>query len=583
MSPPFDYSSLERGRHCNYYSHDRALQYELQRRCSTAELEWGESKLHAFGSMIGDTVVDNADVVADNPPELKSFDRHGDRINEISYHPAHRENERLVYEAGLIADAYNAPPGRDESVSFPYHFGQFYLMEYASSVGLGCPAAMTSGVALLLDRYDDGTLRHVYDAVTAREYDEMATGAMFLTERQGGSDVGVNELTARSRSDGLFELWGEKWFCSNVAAGAPLALARRPEAPEGTAGLSLFLVAPEEDDTAAPTYQIRRLKDKLGTKSVPTGEIVFEGTPAHLLGEPEQGFALMAEMLNAERLYNAISSCASIGRSLLESKVHAANRRAFGARLDEHPLMRRDLLEMVTDHEAALVFTFEAIDAFHRTVRADDDRAHQLMRLLVPVAKYRTARMAVDCASYAMEIKGGNGYVEEFVHPRLLRNAQVLPIWEGPSNIMALDVLRSMGRHAAHEPLLERIDDCLESVEHPSLHPVVRIVADERDALESKLQTAATNDPEETQWYAKTITDCCFDVTTAALLLERAQWQIDDCTDGRNALVARRFVNAAFERDDHDLAGPPSAEEFSAIVRHGKYAPEQLTETSNSG
>ncbi|MFB6222098.1 MAG: acyl-CoA dehydrogenase family protein [Haloarcula sp.] len=584
MKGMLEYDTLEEGRHCNYYQYDRPLQFELRRHCNAEELDWGEPNLRDFGDTIGHTVADNADVADNNPPELHTYDKRGNRINDVKQHPAHIENERIVYEDGVIADAFKAPPGRDEPVSFPYHFGKFYLMEYASSVGLGCPGAMTGGAALVLDKFDDGSLDEFYDGLTAREYDDLMTGAMFLTEKQGGTDVGANEVTAEPQDDGTYELYGEKWFCSNVDSAAALVLARRPDAPEGTEGLSLFLVSSHDRDGEPTDYRFRRLKDKLGTVTVPTGEVVFEGAEAYLIGEPENGFRQMSEMLNMERLYNSVSSCAVMGRSLLESKVHAANREVFGKRLDEHPLMRRDLLEMATDHEAALAFTFETVEAFHRRERKDDEKASQLMRVLVPTAKYRTARMAVDTASYAMEIKGGDGYVEEFVHPRLLRNAQVLPIWEGASNVMALDVLRAMDREDAHEPLLGLVDERLDAVSHPVLESLAADVEEARDGLTKAIFTIGAEDVDYAQRQAKEVTNYIFDVTTAAILLEQAQNQLDEEGNARKAAVAKQFVDDSLrEADERGITSVDdlSVDMFDAIVRYADLDPDHLAEVPN--
>jgi acyl-CoA dehydrogenase len=575
------YEALDDGRDCNYYRQDGTLRFELAYRCDEGELDWGSERLAEFGELIGHTVANNADTVEEHPPELHTHDKHGERIDEVEYHPAHLENERLVYEAGLIADAFEAPPGRDEPVSFPFHFGQFYLMEYASSVGLSCPGAMTGGAALVLDKYDDGSLSEYSDGLTARDYEDLLTGAMFLTEKQGGTDVGANEVTAEPVGDGTYELYGEKWFCSNVDSGAALVLARRPDAPSGTDGLSLFVLSMADRDPEDPGYRVRRLKDKMGTKSVPTGEVVFEGAEAQLVGEPENGFKQMSEMLNMERLYNAVGACGAMGRALLESKVHAANREVFGERLDDHPLMRRDLLEMATDHEAALAFTFEAVDAFHRRDRTADDEAHPLMRILVPVAKYRTARMAVDTASYAMEIKGGNGYVEDYVHPRLLRNAQVLPIWEGASNVMALDVLRALNREAAHGPLLDFVDDRLDAVSHPALEPLVAEVAAEREGLASSMATLAGESVEYAQRQAKDLADYIFDVVTAAVLLDQAQQALDDDGDARKAAVAEQFVATHLrEQSERGITSPDELhpEVFDAVVRYAALDPHRLDE-----
>ena len=573
-----DYAALDEGRHCNYYEYDRTLQFELRRHCDPDELDWGESNLRDFGETIGYTVADNADIADDNPPELTTYDKNGTLVNEVTHHPAHIENERLVYEDGVIADAFTAPPGRDDPVSYPFHFGKFYLMEYASSVGLGCPGAMTGGAALVLDKFDDGSLDEFYDGLTAREYDDLMTGAMFLTEKQGGTDVGANQVTAEPQDDGTYELYGEKWFCSNVDSAAALVLARRPDAPDGTEGLSLFLVSTHDRDGNPTDYRFRRLKDKLGTVTVPTGEVVFEGAEAYLVGEPENGFQQMSEMLNMERLYNAISSCAAMGRSLLEAKVHAANREVFGKRLDEHPLMRRDLLEMATDHEAATAFTFAAVDAFHERERTDED-AQALMRILVPTAKYKTARLAVDTATYAMEIKGGDGYVETFAQPRLVRNAHVLPIWEGASNVMALDVLRAMDREDAHEPLLALIDDRLDAVAHPELADLAETVDDARDGLTTAIATVGTEDVAYAQRQAKELTNYIFDVTTAALLVEQAQWELDEDGNARKAAVADQFITDSLrETPERGITGGDelSRDVFDAIVRYADLDPNSL-------
>jgi acyl-CoA dehydrogenase len=564
----------------NYWALDRALQLTVRRRCG--EDDQRDELLDAFGEVTGTTVTENADVVEDHPPELRTYDRHGDRVNEVDYHPAHVENERLVYENGVIANLFDAPPGRDEPFGHVEHFAQFCLMDYTSSVGLSCPAAMTGGAALVLEKYDDGSLEEYYDALTTREYAELATGAMFLTEQQGGSDVGANEVRAEpTDSDGVYELYGEKWFCSNIDSGAALVLARRPEAPEGTDGLSLFLY-PGPDEGGDDDVLFRRLKDKLGTKSVPTGEVVFEGAEAHLVGEPESGFKYMSEMLNMERLYNALGSVGAIGRSLLEAKEHAFDRDAFGEVLADHPLMRRDLVDAAVTHEAAMAVTFEAGAQFGARERPGDDEdpeeAFRLMRMLIPVAKYRTARDAVDVASYAMEIRGGDGYVEEFVNPRLLRNAQVLPIWEGPSNIMALDVLRSMLAERSHQALLAEFDDRLSAVEDPRLRGTKETVEAELEALADAFDAVATMDRDGAQLEAKELADYVFDVVAAVVLLERAQWRLETADDARESLVAEWFVRRELDRPPRrgiTASERLPLEAFDAVVRFDTVEPEE--------
>ncbi len=579
---PIDYSEYERGQDCNYWELDPAIRRTVERRIGLDDET--EGRLREFGETVGKQVSPNADVVADNPPELRTYDRNGERVNEVVYHPKHTENERLVYESGLIADIFEPPEGRDEPVSHVEHFARFYLMSYASSTGLGCPAAMTGGAALLLEKFDDGDLEEYYDALTARDYDEHITAAMFLTEKQGGSDVGANDTVAEpTGEDGVYELTGEKWFCSNVDSEAAMVLARRPDAPDGTEGLSLFLVPRTRRNGEPNDFLYRRLKDKLGTVSVPTGEVVFEGAEGYLLGETERGFKYMSEMLNMQRLYNAVGS--STGRALLESRIHVANRDAFGKKLKDQPLMRRDMVEMTVKHEAAVAATFEAVEQYGRRERAEragevDERAYRLMRILTPVVKYRTGRMAVDNASYAMEIKGGDGYVEEFVHPRLLRNAQVAPIWEGASNIMALDVLRSMASELAHRAFVDEFEERLDAVEDPRLDETVEKVREELDALADAFSAIETADREVAQHEAKQLADFVFDVTAATCLLERAEWRLEGADDAREKLVAELFVRDRFETQDargivDDERDTTPLEEYDAIVRYDRVAPER--------
>ncbi|MDZ7688749.1 MAG: acyl-CoA dehydrogenase family protein [Halobacteriales archaeon] len=582
METPIDYSEYERGQDCNYWELDPAIRRTVERRVGLDEDL--EERLSSFGETVGRQVSPNADVVADNPPKLRTYDRNGERVNKVNYHPKHLENEKLVYESGLIADLFEAPPGRDDTVSHVEHFARFYLMEYSSSTGLGCPAAMTGGAALLLEKFDDGSLDEYYDALTARDYDDLETGAMFLTEKQGGSDVGANDTVAEpTGEEGVYELTGEKWFCSNIDSGAALVLARRPDAPEGTEGLSLFMVPNEKRNGEPNDFLYRRLKDKLGTKSVPTGEVVFEGAEAYLLGETEEGFKYMSEMLNMERLYNAIGSVS--GRALLESRIHVANRDAFGKKLKNQPLMKRDMVDMTVRHEAAVEATFEAVEQFGRREEAEragetDEHAYRLMRILTPVVKYKTARMAVDNASYAMEIKGGDGYVEEFVHPRLLRNAQVTPIWEGASNIMALDVLRSMASELAHRAFVEEFDGRLDKIDDPRLDETVATVREELDALSDAFDAMESVEPDIAQHEAKQLADFIYDVTAAVCLLERAEWRLEEADDAREKLVAEWFIRDRFETHDtrgivEDERDTTPLEEYDSIVRYDRVAPER--------
>jgi len=578
-----DHAAHESGRGGNYWRLDPTLRRELDRVMADDEFAYAEPRLDDFGDLAATTLADNADHVDDVGLSLDTYDRNGDLANRVRYPAEHRESERLTYESGIVADAFEAPPGRDEPLPPSHFLGMLSLLSYADP-GLACPVAMTAGVALVLEKFDDGSLADYYEGVTARDHDDLIEGAMFLTEQQGGSDVGATETTATDDPDAdCYRLDGEKWFCSNLDAEGTLALARRPDAPDGTEGLSLFLVPhTHEGDLNDQTY--RRLKDKLGTISVPTGEVEFDGTAAYLVGEPEAGFKQMAEMLNLERLANAAAACGIIGRALLEATVHAADREAFGDTIDQYPLMRADLVDMTVDHEAATAFVFEAARLLSERERAerageDAEEAYRLMRALIPVAKLRTGRMAVDTASYAMEVLGGNGYVADFVTHRLLRDAQVLPIWEGTENVLSLDLLRALDREAAHEPLLSAVDERLDGVEHAALDGPAATTREAYRDLGTAMASLATADPDEAQLQAKRLAHFVFDVVTASLLLAEAQTALDD-GDGRLALVARRFVTRELaERDARGISEGDRLplDHFEAVVRHAPVDPEALT------
>jgi len=592
MEDATDYARFEDGTGCNVWDLDRTLRFEARRAYPDAEWNWVEDHLSEWGEIVGTTIAENSAVIDRHGPELSTYDRDGDLANDVEYHPLQYENERLAYEHGIVADSFRPPPTRSEPMGLVHHLLMNGLLSYADP-GFACPVAMTGGVALVLQKFDDGALDEYFYGLTARDYEDVIEGAMFLTEKQGGSDVGANETTAVATGEThngaeVYELTGEKWFASNIDAEGTLALARRPDAPDGTDGLSLFLVPHTRPEGELNDQVYRRLKDKLGTISVPTGEVELEGATGYLVGEPESGFRYMTEMLNLERLHNAFASVGIMGRTLLESKIHAASREAFGDTIDAYPLMRRDLVDMAVDYEAAVAFVFAAAEALDRRERAlqaegADSEAHreafQLVRALVPVAKYKTGRMAVDTASYGCEILGGNGYVTGFTTERLLRDAQVLPIWEGTSNILALDLLRALDREDAHEALIPHVSAGLESVSRDLLADLAATVEDAFLDLQTALGTLATGDPDYAQHEAKRLADLVFDVVTATRLLENAQRALDADSDARKALVAAWFVRTRLEerpvRGITDGDALPD-DHFEAIVRYASVDPDAL-------
>jgi alkylation response protein AidB-like acyl-CoA dehydrogenase len=400
-------------------------------------------------------------------------------------------------------------------------FGAAYYFAQ-TEMGLFCPICMTDGVARVLELYGSGPeAREAIERLTTRDLSRLWQGAMFLTERQGGSDVGANRATARPEGD-RWLLNGDKWFCSNVAAQAILALARLPGGPPGTQGLGLFLVLRDRPPENARTIVVHRLKEKLGVRSMATGEVTFENTEATLVGGVGEGFKQMTEMLNLSRLYNAVASVAAVRRAVLEALAHGSRRTAFGQRLWDLPLWRSTMADVVAETLGAFCLAFEAVRALD-LADAGDAGGRRLARILIPAAKILCGKVAVQLVSESMEAIGGNAYIEESILPRLLRDCQVLPIWEGTSNILSLDVMRANRRERSYEPFFARIGEALERAQRePALAEFADRVRQRAEESARSLERLAAASMEDQQRGAREWVEKAGRTMTLASLLESA-------------------------------------------------------------
>ena len=285
-------------------------------------------------------------------------------------------------------------------------------------------------------------------ALTATDLDALRQGAMFMTEQGAGSDIAATAVLAEEAADGTWRLTGDKWFCSNADAGMALVLARRKGGPAGLRGVSLFLLPRDLPHGSSNAYRIVRLKDKLGTKSMASGEVRLDGATAFLVGEPEAGFRQMADMVNASRLSNGMRAAGLMRRAVTEAMYVARHRIAVGRPIIEMPLMRRQLVKLILPMEQARSIVFQAAEALRRS-DAGEEGAYALLRILTPLLKFRACRDARRVTGDAMEVRGGCGYIEEWADPRLLRDSHLGSIWEGTSNIVALDVLRAAQREGS--------------------------------------------------------------------------------------------------------------------------------------
>src|SRR3954465_8001583 len=410
--------------------------------------------LETLGALAGGEL-DQLALAADrHPPKLHGRSRSGEDRQWIEKHPAYRRLEEVAFsEFGLAAMSHRAgvlgwprplPPIAKYALSYLYVQAEF---------GVCCPLSMTDALARTLSRFADCSLTTRYlPGLTSQDMDTLTQGAMFITEQAAGSDVGAT-ATRAVRSDDGWRLYGEKWFCSNADAGVALVLARPDGAPAGTKGLSLFLLPRLRADGSLNPYRIIRLKDKLGTRDMASGEIRLEGATAYLVGDAQRGFVQMADMINMSRLSNGMRAAGMMRRALTEALFWARHRVAFGRRLVELPLMRRQLLKLTLPAEAARsVMLYTALQL--AAADGGDEAARRRVRLLTPLLKFRACRDARRVTGDAMEVRGGCGYIEEWSDARLLRDAHLGSVWEGTSNIVALDVLRAIRKDEALPALL---------------------------------------------------------------------------------------------------------------------------------
>src|ERR1700716_2525433 len=448
----------------NFYRADPALEDLLRIHLPDALFRHIEPHLDRLGGLAGGHLDECARLADRHVPVLHQRDRFGRDAQRIEYHPAYRELERAAFgEFGIHAMSV-----RKGILGWPQTFPvvakhAFTFLFNQAEFGLGCPINVTDGCAKLLSNFGDAALKEKYLAgLTQTDMDRLTQGGQFMTEKEGGSDVGKLTTTAVQEGD-HWRLSGEKWFCSNADAEVVMLLARPQGAIGGTRGVGLFLMPRRLDDGSPNHYRIVRLKDKLGTRSMASGEIKLEGAIAYAVGKLDRGFVQMAEMVNSSRLSNGVKSTALMRRAHHDAMTVAQNRVVFGSRIIDLPLARRQLMKIMLATEQALSMSFVTADALERPEAGSQDAA-ALLRILTPTLKFRATRDARKVCGDALEMRGGIGYIEEFAAARLLRDAHLGSIWEGTGNIVALDALkRAVGRHGADAALAAdlhvRLDD----------------------------------------------------------------------------------------------------------------------------
>src|SRR6201993_3354159 len=527
----------------NWYLTDPTLQFTMAYYLQPDELTLAQRHLTQMGELMGGPVARGADETDRNPPRLERYDRWGHEISHVVMPASFTQSKRAVLDAQQALRAEARAAKVNSSLAM---FASNYLLNQAD-IGMGCALGTGGGmVQSLVAAYAPPDVReHVLAKFASGEW--AGETAQLLTERTGGSDLGALETTARksgrSGDGGAWLINGFKWFSSNCAGEGFVVLANTEGAPDSTRGVANFLVLRTRRDGSRNGVRVRRLKDKLGTRSVASGEVEFVDAEAFLLsGEPSaeagpsdgKGLGRMMELTNAARLGIALFGLGNARRALVESLCYARQRRAFGGALIDKPLMRRKLAELIVDVEAAQALVFDGTGATnHRQPRG------MRQRIAVPVTKLKVCPLGVTAASDAIEIHGGNGYIETWPVARLLRDAQVNTIWEGPDNILCLDVRRGIEQTQAHETLLARLHD---AVSVSDADETTSLVARRIEDLDAAITAWSKLDSSVAEARLFPLGQFMGDVYAAALLTEQAAWERATRGGDRKALVGRLYA-----------------------------------------
>jgi acyl-CoA dehydrogenase len=442
----------ERSQPENFYESDRHLQNVLAFYWGPDRLRSHTERLSKFGFEAA-TIVDQAARSANEAENLPRLDRYsviGERKEDVMHCTDHHFAGKYIYGSGAMS--VYAEPGNNLLA-----LALFYLSSYNGEAGHNCPLACTAGVIKTLQFAGDAELRAKYlPKLLDSDYSTKFHGAQFLTEVQGGSDVGANAVTATLLEEKLnrWSINGEKWFCSNVTADLALVTARPEDAPAGTKGLGLFLLPRLLDDGAPNGIFIRRLKDKLGTRSLATAEVDFRDAIAHQIGGPGRGFQhAMEYVINTSRLYNSVGSSAAARRAYLIAWTYAQHRQAFGTAIRDFPLVQETLVEM---RSITMALTSGSLYLAHlrdeiETGKADET-GYKFFRLVVNLNKYCSSISGTDVIRRGIEVLGGNGAMENFsVLPRLLRDSVIFETWEGAHNTLLAQSVRDIQRYGLHD------------------------------------------------------------------------------------------------------------------------------------
>ncbi|MFB7138796.1 acyl-CoA dehydrogenase family protein [Gottfriedia sp. NPDC056225] len=530
----------------NFYKEDLNLQMILSKYFKEDFFVWASKELEEFGELCANEIDQRATHTdREGQPRLIKYDAYGNDISHVWVNEGYKQTVKDTYNRGIVSYLYKTIPELGIKGNYIYSYAQGYLLSQTEA-GFYCPVTLSMAATFLVERYADVALKEKYlPHLLSTGETELYEGATFLTERQGGSDVGANVVKAIKEGD-YYRIYGEKYFASNAGqCGITTILARIEGAPSGSKGLSLFLVPWKNDDGTNNGFTIRRLKDKLGVRAVPSGEIEFDGAKAFLIGDPSKGINYMMEALNLSRICNAVASIGIMRRAFLEAKKYAENRPAFGQLLTNFPMIQETLAKLASIQEVQTSAVFNLVALYDRVIGKENgtNEEQALVRLLIAILKMRTAEEAIHYSHEAIEMHGGNGYIEDFVTPRLLRDAQVLTVWEGTANILGLEILRLFKKMNVYPIFKAFIEEKLIDVPKSLVEESI-IVKKKLDELNEIVNYVYTLDVNTQTYYAKKIANKMADLVEVVTAIEDAKEHI------RKEYIAKVMIHERYFKDE---------------------------------
>lgn len=533
----------------NQFDDDRLLNSYLEHHLPSATLKAIVPDLRRFGDRVVGDILCLGNQAETEPPVHVPYDPWGKRIDHIKVSPAWVELEKISAEEGLVAIGHERKYGEWSRI---YQFAKLYLFHPSSAV-YTCPLAMTDGAARIIELHGTPAMKErAHRFLTSRDPRSFWTSGQWMTEKTGGSDVSGTSTVARKSGD-TWKLYGQKWFTSATTSQMAVTLAKLEGDPSGK--LSLFYLELRDGSGNLQGITINRLKDKLGTKALPTAELTLDGAEAVMIGEPGRGVKTISGLLNITRLYNAICALGAMRRGIALSVDYAGKREAFGRKLIDHPLHVNTLAQLQTRFEASFHLTFHALKLLGKVeTGVATETEDKTLRLLVPLAKLFVTKEGVAVTSEVLEAFGGAGYIEDTHLPELLRNSQVLAIWEGTTNVLSLDSLRAIQKEDAGgaflTDLLTRLNALTTLTEEKAL--VLKAAQELKNAL------TATTDPENLNAKARDLAMSMARTYAAALMLEHAEILLKN-KDHRGAIAARRWIERGLvnipDQDDERRSG----------------------------